>query len=286
MPLKRGKSEKSFKENIKTEMRHGKPQKQAVAIAYAVKRKAQKMAEGGEVRKYNEEKLARAKEAGHPIRKLSAEKALAGQPHVGHPYFSSQPEPPYSRKFAEKLGKREEEKYDLAHEAAERAADKAREKVYKREEAKDRAEYGMAKGGLVPGVEHPHEGEPMNKKLHPCAHGGPVHCNMGCYAEGGEVMDEESMEGEVDSHMNRPDYIDELENEPMGNKFHSDEFLADPYGEMTSNHHASFDPDVEEEEHGEGETSSFHDMMEYNPKKRLAKIMSKRRVEKFPKQGK
>jgi hypothetical protein len=109
---------------------------------------------------------------------------------------------------------------------------------------------------------------------------------MGCYAEGGEVMDEESMEGEVDSHMNRPDYIDELENEPMGNKFHSDEFLADPYGEMTSNHHASFDPDVEEEEHGEGETSSFHDMMEYNPKKRLEKIMAKRRVAKFPKQGK
>lgn len=118
-----------------------------------------------------------------------------------------------------------------------------------------------------------------------CAHGGPVHCAMGCYAEGGEVMDDESMEGEVDSHMSRPDYIDELENEPMGNDFHSDEFLADPYGEMTSNHHVSFDPDVEEEEHGEGETSSFHDSMEYNPKKRLEKIMAKRRVSKFAKQG-
>lgn len=33
MPLKSGKSNKTVGENIKTEMHHGKPQKQAVAIA-------------------------------------------------------------------------------------------------------------------------------------------------------------------------------------------------------------------------------------------------------------
>jgi hypothetical protein len=239
MPLKHGKSEKSFKENIKTEMHHGKPQKQAVAIAYAVRRKAQH----------------------------------------------------------------------------------------------------KAKGGLIPGVEHPHKGEPMNKKLHPhahggpvqCAHGGPDHCAHGCYAEGGEVKEapEESLgekidkgihnlkeaykyskkhpkenkedheemhpapiskeeadkfshsilgyshggeiHGEEEHHEMRPDYEDELEDEPMGNSWHSDEFLADPYGEMESNHHVEFDPDVEEEE-------GIHDEMKPNPKKRLETIMARRRI--------
>jgi hypothetical protein len=33
MPLKKGKSKKVIGSNIKTEMRHGKPRKQAIAIA-------------------------------------------------------------------------------------------------------------------------------------------------------------------------------------------------------------------------------------------------------------
>lgn len=41
MPLKRSKSEKAFSQNVKAEMKAGKPQKQAVAIAYQVKRDAQ-----------------------------------------------------------------------------------------------------------------------------------------------------------------------------------------------------------------------------------------------------
>lgn len=41
MPLKHSKSEKAFSSNVKAEMKAGKPQKQAVAIAYQVKRDAQ-----------------------------------------------------------------------------------------------------------------------------------------------------------------------------------------------------------------------------------------------------
>ena len=42
MPLKKSTSPKAFKENIKAEVKAGKPVKQAVAIAYAEKREAQK----------------------------------------------------------------------------------------------------------------------------------------------------------------------------------------------------------------------------------------------------
>ena len=42
MPLKKGKSKEAFKQNVKTEVKAGKPVRQAVAIAYAQKRKAAK----------------------------------------------------------------------------------------------------------------------------------------------------------------------------------------------------------------------------------------------------
>lgn len=221
MPLKHGKSKKTLQENIRTEIRHGKEPKQAVAIAYAVRRKAMKKAEGGMIPgvKHPHEGEPRNKKL-HPDHSSSGKKEI-------HP------------------------------------SDKIKEMAESEEYKKFKKGSGFAKGGMM------------------CAHGGPVHCDMGCYAEGGEVEAHE----EEEHHESRPDYIDELENEPMGNSFHSDEFLADPYGEMTSNHHVEFDPDVEEEEHGEDETSSFHDSMEYNPKKRLEKIMARRRISKFAKQG-
>lgn len=50
MPLIKGKSEKAFKENIRAEVKAGKPVKQAVAIAYDVQRRAQKgKKDGGSV---------------------------------------------------------------------------------------------------------------------------------------------------------------------------------------------------------------------------------------------
>ena len=42
MPLKKSMSAKAFRENVKAEVKAGKPAKQAVAIAYSVKRSAAK----------------------------------------------------------------------------------------------------------------------------------------------------------------------------------------------------------------------------------------------------
>ena len=42
MPLVKSKSKEAFKKNVKTEMKAGKPVKQAVAIAYSEKREAGK----------------------------------------------------------------------------------------------------------------------------------------------------------------------------------------------------------------------------------------------------
>jgi hypothetical protein len=46
MPLKKSKSEKAFKSNVRAEIKAGKPEKQAVAIAYAVKRDAEHKRKG------------------------------------------------------------------------------------------------------------------------------------------------------------------------------------------------------------------------------------------------
>ena len=46
MPLVKSASPAAFRKNVKTEMAAGKPQKQAVAIAYSVKRQASKPSKG------------------------------------------------------------------------------------------------------------------------------------------------------------------------------------------------------------------------------------------------
>jgi len=46
MPLKKSPSKKAFSSNVKAEVNAGKPVKQAVAIAYSVKRQAAKGKKG------------------------------------------------------------------------------------------------------------------------------------------------------------------------------------------------------------------------------------------------
>ena len=98
MPLIHSKTPKAFKENIRTEIHAGKPQKQAVAIAYSVKREAEhkhagggricmacggkacSYAEGGEVKGVHES-VPRLKS--HP-RYGYGEKEHAGRSEMGH----------------------------------------------------------------------------------------------------------------------------------------------------------------------------------------------------------
>jgi len=42
MPLKKGYSRKTISQNIRTEIRHGKPRKQAIAIALSTARRAKR----------------------------------------------------------------------------------------------------------------------------------------------------------------------------------------------------------------------------------------------------
>jgi hypothetical protein len=51
VPLKKSASRQAFSENIEAEMHAGKPQKQAVAIAYSVARKAKSKKPSGKRRK-------------------------------------------------------------------------------------------------------------------------------------------------------------------------------------------------------------------------------------------
>ena len=47
MPLVKSKSPEAFRKNVKAEVKAGKPVKQAVAIAYSVKREAEKKKNNG-----------------------------------------------------------------------------------------------------------------------------------------------------------------------------------------------------------------------------------------------
>lgn len=76
MPLLPGKSRKAFKHNMEAEMDSGKPQDQALAIAYSVKRKKKKMAHGGEVK--NESAISEQ-------RPMPEEKAAAPAPQMPKP---------------------------------------------------------------------------------------------------------------------------------------------------------------------------------------------------------
>ncbi len=78
MPLSKGKSEKSFAHNVKAEMHAGKPQKQALAIAFDVKRKAQHKAMGGVVEPSEDHDMLYAHHIAEAIRHKKAMRMADG----------------------------------------------------------------------------------------------------------------------------------------------------------------------------------------------------------------
>jgi hypothetical protein len=79
MPLTKSKSQKTFQANVKAEIAAGKPQKQAVAIAYDVQRRAKK-ADGGGLYANIHAKRERIKEgSGEKMRKPGAPGAPTAQ---------------------------------------------------------------------------------------------------------------------------------------------------------------------------------------------------------------
>lgn len=75
MPLIKSKSEKAFKKNIKAEIAAGKPQKQAVAIAYDVSRRAKKADGGGLYANIHAKRERIAHGSGEKMRKPGAKGA-------------------------------------------------------------------------------------------------------------------------------------------------------------------------------------------------------------------
>lgn len=72
MPLTKSKSDKAFKSNIKAEIAAGRPQKQAVAIAYDVQRRAKKADGGGLYANIHAKRQRIAEGSGEKMRKPGA----------------------------------------------------------------------------------------------------------------------------------------------------------------------------------------------------------------------
>lgn len=171
MPLKEGKSKKTFEKNIKTEIAHGKDPKQAVAIAYAVKRR--NMAKGGGLYANIHAKRERIAEgSGEKMRRPGSE----GAPTA--------------------------EAFKQAEKTAKMAEGGSVKHITQKQTQCEHCGHMMSEGGEVHATEKEmmHEGKPQSEMaklakggMASCAHGGPVHCNMGCYAEGGGVTEKKAM---------------------------------------------------------------------------------------------
>lgn len=229
MPLSQGKSNKSFSKNVRTEMNAGKPQRQAVAIAEAIRRR-NKMARGGMSQARSEnEKL-------HPTAKYS------------------------------KGGMATEESMDNDATAQTHLDDMRREESKFADNDNEGAvnESSSSLSG------------PSDNDSDPETHIGQME------QEEAEDMDSEfyAMGGEIGNES-------DLDDEPMGNTWNQDEFLAHSDGEQVDQNHAEFDPNLKEKYSDGGEILDHELGNEVpDPKERIRKIMRAMQSKRMARMGK
>lgn len=154
MPLIKGKSQKTFVKNLKTELNEGKPMKQSLAIAYAMKRKGK--AKGGEVKKKDKDFEKKHKE--HQSRFPSEHAKGVHAESYNHPESTSQAGETYrSAKY-----------YDPKRKAYGHVMAEHKSKLDELKKIKPKLK-GLAEGGTVEDAQ-----ESMRKAFK--------------YADGGEVM--------------------------------------------------------------------------------------------------
>lgn len=262
MPLKQSSSKKAMGENIAMEMKHGKPQKQAIAIAYSVQRKnkKKKMAKGGEI-SASDEKRPMPNDEHHDKMENSRVHAKGVSTSDN---FHDQKRPMPRDIFHDK------EELDEIHESKSNPADlnwknAIRESIDSAETPEEFAML-MAEGGHIPSGK-PELREDMEPDMSEDDDRGldmiddimsrrKERYGMARFAEGGEV-DDEQVDLDLNS-MEQPNYYYKR-NEDEVLKENYDEDMKDVDQPEDSNEHSVELSD--EDEHGEDEISEIRRRM-------------------------
>lgn len=191
MPLIKSKSKKAFEKNISTEMEHGKPQDQALAIAYSVKRKAagKKMAKGGSVG-YTKENDAMTGggggRAGGQMGPAEAANQSSGVHKIVPNYDRAHSEVKHGRSEAG-IDARQYAKPGAAMESRDRAIEK-HQKVLEELRAMPKPKIqGLAQGGMVESsIIKPHRIDGLGRRVEQPTKEQYMDEEM-AYADGGEV---------------------------------------------------------------------------------------------------
>lgn len=269
MPLIHGKSKKAVSENIQTEMHHGKPQKQAIAIALSVKRQAarKKMAHGGKLDADARSHIAEHNFAlpgrRYPIHDIShARNALARVSQFGSPEEKEKVRAAVHRKYPSLAGHSEHDAHGgmiLPHQDHCMACGGMCKYAEGGEVSQPQTESQIKppKKLMPPGMSHSEydvdgdedEGDEDQDKM---AEGGMIHSSiadailerkhrkMQMMADGGEVDLEENEEEEGSSP------FDDMNAEAVEEPISSDELESQP---MDSNEHGDPEEESEENEH-------------------------------------